>query len=879
MDSSSPSGVLIRRFPPETRSAPLARRFVRSALQGVAPEVVDTAELLTSELVTNAVLHARTEVEVRVGSHEGQVRVRVGDDRPDRPLVPRDPRPYAGVGRGLAVVEELASSHGAHIWEGHKTVWFELWPKAPAPPTSGWESVPTRGRTAVVTLVDMPYIVFRAAQQHGDELLRELMLTTRVEERAGVSVPELLVAGDVANVINACVSSALEETVTGGATVTLDVAFPLDAAPAVDTLRHVLEQGDAAAQLGSLLILPAAPHVRSHYQWVLDQLVTQLSGGPPTAWTLLPGVSDAASVELAPWDAGDVEDSSVPTVAADDDGRIIAANAALADLLGWQTDELIGRPLTVLIPEHLRERHRAGFTTLRLTGRSRIMGRSIPLPALHRDGSLVHVRLHVQSQEAVDGRTVRVGQFMPRATAPGEDRPVPRPDPGPSVRLHTGAAAAPPAGGDEATRSWERLSLLADTISALSSTLDLREGLRRVCHVLTRQMATWCVVDLLDEHGDAERVCVVHRDPRALNAGVDLGRLPPVSENARGPLARVLNGAGPLLITDIPSPDQAESALDARQLRLFEQLGASSTIMAPLRARREVLGALIVVRTGHGDPFTEQDALLVADLVKGISLSVDNARLHQHTRTAAERLQRSLLPRLPHIPSMEITARYAPSSTTAQVGGDWFDAFTLPDGDTAVVIGDVAGHDLNAAVTMSQLRNMLRGIAVDCQEWPSEVLRRLDLATLTLYPHSTATCAYAVVKGPHNGPWEVRHSSAGHLPLLLTCPNGDTHYLESASGLLIGVDSTLPRTTARDPLPAHSTLLMFTDGLIERPGESLSDALSRLRRHTADLAQAPLDIFCDELILSLGAGSTDDIALLALRPTPPGPWPAAVPGG
>ncbi|WP_282792813.1 SpoIIE family protein phosphatase [Streptomyces sp. CC224B] len=871
MDSSRPPGVLSQRFPPETRTVPLARRFVRSALRGAAPEVVDTAELLASELVTNAVLHAGTEVEVRVWSYGGHVRVRVGDGRPDRPLVPRESRPYAGTGRGLAVVEELASSHGAHIGEGRKTAWFELWPEAPVPPASGWESVPVRGRTATVTLIDLPSIVFRAAQQHGAEMLRELLLTERVEERAGVSGPELLVAKDVANVINASMTPALEEAVSGGSTVTLDIAFPLDAAPAVDTLRHVLEQGDEAAQLGSLLTLPAPPHTRSHYQWVLGQLVTQLSGGPPTAWTLLPGAPDATSVELAPWDAGDVEDSSVPTAAADDDGRIIAANAALAELLGWQTDELIGRPLTVLIPEHLRERHRAGFTALRLTGRSRLMGRSIPLPALHHDGTLVPVRLHVQSQEAVDGRTVRVGQFMPRAVAPGEDRPVSRPDPGPSVRLHTGAAAAPRAGGEKAARAWERLSLLADTTGALSSTLDLCEGLRRVCHVLTRQMADWCVVDLLDEHGDAERVCVVHREPQALSVGVDLGRLPPVSENARGPLARVLNGAGPLLITDIPAPDQAESALDARQLELFELLDATSTIMAPLRAHREVLGALIVVRTGHDDPFTEQDALLVADLVKGISLSVDNARLHQHTRTAAERLQRSLLPRLPHIPSMEITARYAPSSTTAQVGGDWFDAFTLPDGGTALVIGDVSGHDLNAAVTMSQLRNMLRGIAVDCQDRPAEVLRRLDLATLTFYPHSTATCAYAVVKGPRDGPWEVHHSSAGHLPLLLTCPNGDTRYLDTASGLLIGVDSTLPRPTARDPLPARSTLLMFTDGLIERPGESLTDAMARLRRHTAALAQAPLDVFCDELILGLGAGSTDDIALLALRPTPPGP--------
>ncbi|MEU3529838.1 SpoIIE family protein phosphatase [Streptomyces sp. NPDC038707] len=392
------------------------------------------------------------------------------------------------------------------------------------------------------------------------------------------------------------------------------------------------------------------------------------------------------------------------------------------------------------------------------------------------------------------------------------------------------------------------MSLLADTISALSSTLDLREGLRRVCQVLTRRMAAWCVVDLLGEHGDVERVCVVHREPQALSAGVDLGRLPPVSENARGPLARVLNGAGPLLITDIPSPDQAESALDARQLRLFEQLGAGSTIMAPLRARREVLGALIVVGTGHDAPFTEQDALLVADLVKGISLSVDNARLHQHTRTAAERLQRSLLPRLPHIPSMEITARYAPSSTTAQVGLDWFDAFTLPDGDTAVVIGDVAGHDLNAAVTMSQLRNMLRGIAVDCQDRPAEVLRRLDLATLTLYPHSTATCAYAVVKGLPDGPREAHYSSAGHLPPLLTCPNGHTQYLESAS---LHDQPVLRRTHA-----VRGRAVGFTDmGTGRRVTRDTGLRPGDLRKRSGGVAFAPDRV--THLVMCRVAGLTD----------------------
>jgi serine phosphatase RsbU (regulator of sigma subunit) len=306
-------------------------------------------------------------------------------------------------------------------------------------------------------------------------------------------------------------------------------------------------------------------------------------------------------------------------------------------------------------------------------------------------------------------------------------------------------------------------------------------------------------------------------------------------------------------------------------------LGAGSAVVAPLRARREVLGALTMVRVGDGDPFDEEDIRLIAELVRGIGLAVDNARLHQDTRRTAERLQRSLLPQLPQVEHLELAARYAPSSAAAQVGGDWYDAFTLPSGDTALVIGDVTGHDLQAAVTMSTLRNMLRGIAVDRQEPPGDVLRRLDLASQTLDAPTTATCVYGVAaRGGGGGDggggdgggaeWQVRHSSAGHLPPLLTTYEGGTRYLDGASGLLIGMDPTTPRRTVRDVLPPGSTLLLYTDGLIERRGEVLDASMDRLRRYTAALAGAPLDVFCDELILKFGADSTDDIALLAVRP-------------
>ncbi len=248
---------------------------------------------------------------------------------------------------------------------------------------------------------------------------------------------------------------------------------------------------------------------------------------------------------------------------------------------------------------------------------------------------------------------------------------------------------------------------------------------------------------------------------------------------------------------------------------------------------------------------------------------MDNARLYQDTRSIAERLQRSLLPVLPQVEGLQLAARYAASSATAQVGGDWYDSFLLPHGDTGLVIGDVTGHDLDAAIAMSQLRSMFRGIAVDREEPPAEVLRRLDLANHSLHREATATCVYGVLKGSARGPWELKHSSAGHPPPLLTTRDGRARYLGGGAGLLLGMDPDVTRETARHMLPAHSTLVLYTDGLVERRHEHIDDALERLRLHAAGLAHEPLDTFCDELLIGLGADSTDDIAVLAVRPTPP----------
>jgi phosphoserine phosphatase RsbU/P len=208
-------------------------------------------------------------------------------------------------------------------------------------------------------------------------------------------------------------------------------------------------------------------------------------------------------------------------------------------------------------------------------------------------------------------------------------------------------------------------------------------------------------------------------------------------------------------------------------------------------------------------------------------------------------------------------ARYVPATQAAEVGGDWYDAFRLPGGATAIVVGDLAGHDIDTAVHMAEARSILRALAVDHDEPPGRVLCRLDAVMTRLRVGRSGTCVYVQLV-ESDGTWTALLANAGHPPPLLLS-DGTARYLDNPPEALLGAGIDRPRTTVEVPLPPGSTLLLYTDGLIERRDRGLDDMLGELRAAAAPLADTTVEQLCDDLLARFAANPADDVCVLALR--------------
>ncbi|MFD5862330.1 PP2C family protein-serine/threonine phosphatase [Streptomyces chartreusis] len=426
---------------------------------------------------------------------------------------------------------------------------------------------------------------------------------------------------------------------------------------------------------------------------------------------------------------------------------------------------------------------------------------------------------------------------------------------------------SPPVAPARALSELERLALLADTTAQLISNNDVDEALSRVVALVLPRLADWAVIDLITESGDVSRHLVVRADAEGLTVREDLqGPMPPVSDASLMPLSRALRGVASNLAGPQTYEGEPDSGIAVEQRKLFQVTGIKTAVIAPVRGPWEVLGALTLGRSDESEAFTMHDLALLEDIARRIGLALENARHYQRQRQVAETMQRYLLPQLPHLPGVGMTARYLSAPDASYVGGDWYDAFHLPGGDTALVIGDVVGHDLEAAAGMAQLRNMIRAFTWSQDQPTHGIVQHLNEAMTQITDVRMATMILARLAVDAAGAWQLRWSSAGHPPPLLVGRDGLTRYLSEANGLLLGMASSHPRSEACITLPAASTLVFYTDGLIESRRQPLDVGMENLRRHAASLAHRDLDAFADQLLQrSRPHDNDDDVALLAIR--------------
>jgi serine phosphatase RsbU (regulator of sigma subunit) len=320
--------------------------------------------------------------------------------------------------------------------------------------------------------------------------------------------------------------------------------------------------------------------------------------------------------------------------------------------------------------------------------------------------------------------------------------------------------------------------------------------------------------------------------------------------------------------------------------RAASETGVLSMLSFRLFVERDTLGALNMYsrRTNAFDDDSRRVGLVfaahaaialqaareherIAQLEEDLRGSRRETRRYAQQAAVAVALQRSMLTDVPDLSPLRVAARYVPATEAVEVGGDWYDAFALPGGATALVVGDLAGHDIHAAVSMGQARSVLRALAIDRQEPPGHLLDRLDAVLSHLQIGQTGTCVYAELE-EHDGGWRARLANAGHPPPLLIADRAASEVAPQPE-LLLGAGGDRPRSTATLALPPDATLLLYTDGLVERRDRSIDHGIAALGSAAADLGERPVEELCDELLARFAAAPEDDVCLLAVRtPTP-----------
>jgi len=403
-------------------------------------DLLEPAQLLVSEVVTNALVHSGTSIDVAMSADEQGVLVEVGDGSTHIPR-PRSYATTASTGRGLAMLDQTADDWGVVPGIRGKTVWFVLSADsaraevvAAAEPEPGdgrvvalptavpGEPAPAGDATVTVELLNVPLLLHAAWQQHAEAILREHLLANMnidsavdpfAEHAMAVDALSLLAehipTADVGGDLDDLMADAVDPRVSMPK---VELAVPRGSVSHFDVLDVIMDAAQNMANNGQLLVAVVQPEVRMMRHWLCQQVLAQAAGRDPVAWPPSEVVAAPALRALA-WDTHTVTESAVATIAADDTDLIVAVSAAALRLLGYESaDELLGQRLITIIPQRYRQAHLAGFTLHLLTGRGPLMTRPVDVPVLRRDGSEQVVRLGVEARHVASGRSVFVATML-----------------------------------------------------------------------------------------------------------------------------------------------------------------------------------------------------------------------------------------------------------------------------------------------------------------------------------------------------------------------------------------------------------------------------------------------------------------------------------
>jgi GAF domain-containing protein len=405
-----------------------------------------------------------------------------------------------------------------------------------------------------------------------------------------------------------------------------------------------------------------------------------------------------------------------------------------------------------------------------------------------------------------------------------------------------------------------RERFLAEAGQALASSLSYEETLQRIAQLAVPRLADWCAIELPDDRGRLQQVALAHVDPAMVERGRAMReRWPPDPDAPVGSHA-VMRTGEPQLLADIPDEMLVQSVADEEQLAEIREIGLRSAMVVPMITGGRTLGVISFVFSGGERRYAERDVTFALDLAGRAATAIENARLYTERSDVAQTLQASLLPEeLPYVAGWEFAASYRPGQKGAAVGGDFYDVFVV-EGGYMVVLGDVTGKGVRAAALTSLVRYTAR-TAGAFDATPSAILAQVHRALRQRPTMSPVTMVCALLRGG-----TLTLAVGGH-PLPVRKHPGGVEKV-GATGLLLGAVHDYER--AEDvvvPLASGESLLLYTDGVTDTPGEHGRFGEERLLAAVAAAPPAPEGLVAgvSQALDAFGRGEVlDDRAMLVI---------------